>query len=221
MGLPTSDRDSVIQLADTDTSLALDIARQIADPWYRCQALAAVAVYLTSPRDRQQVLIDAFLSANLLDEPNRLVTVSSWPIKALAFCGDHIWMASETDRLLAIIVQEPSPVRRADALRHLLGATLPSLPSQHAVVHRVAIKFGNACREPLNTGRRNKKGDYLLEEVLPVISRLDAAFATELLEHLPASRAERARAAIESSRGTVIHHLLRTPNLRGLRPNSE
>src|SRR5437016_2726347 len=125
MTSPTQQRDEASRIAPTDASRALTIAREIKDPWFRCQALAHAAVFLPPP-SRLGVIDEAFESAAELEDLNRAVTVSSWPLKALALSGETSRVQSEGTRLLASISKEPSPVRRADALRFLLGATASS-----------------------------------------------------------------------------------------------
>ena len=140
MSSPSQQRDEASRIASTDASRALAIARAIEDPWFRCQALAAAAVCLSPPLSLR-VIDEAFESANELKEPNRLVTVSSWPLKALVLSGDRSRVQSEGARLLASISKEPSPVRRADALRFLLGATAPA---QQPIAAEIAASFGAA-----------------------------------------------------------------------------
>jgi hypothetical protein len=110
----TQQRDEACRIAPADAARALRIARQISDPWFRCQALASASIFVQANL-RRQVIDEAFFAANKLEEINRVVTVSSWPLKALAMLGDFTLVQSEGTRLLATISNEPSPVRRADA----------------------------------------------------------------------------------------------------------
>ena len=118
---------------------------------------------------------------------------------------------AEGARLLLVIAREPSPVRRADALRFLLGATAAS---RQPIAADIAEAFGAACAEPLANGKRNKKGAYLLEEAMPVIARIDSELATALLSQLPPLRAGRARLAIQTTQGQQIEQFFPWPNLR-------
>jgi len=211
MTSPTQQRDEVSRIAPTDASRALTIAREIKDPWFRCQALAHAAVFLPPP-SRLGVIDEAFESAAELEDLNRAVTVSSWPLKALALSGETSRVQSEGTRLLASISKEPSPVRRADALRFLLGATASS---QQPVAAQIAASLGAACLQPLQSGKRNKKGESLLERAIPVIARIDSSLASSLLSQLPESRAQRAAKAIEATRDQRIEKFLSWPNLRG------
>ena len=119
MNVATQQRDRVAAIARTAPREALALARSIKDPWFRCQALSIAAVHTSDARSRKSALADAFAAANQLGEANRVVTVSSWPVKALALTGQMSTVSSEVARLLHLISVESSPVRRADALRYL------------------------------------------------------------------------------------------------------
>ena len=160
MSVSTQQRDRVSVIAKTKPLEALELARGIEDPWFRCQALSIAAVHTSNRRSQQRAIDEAFAVANELGEPNRVVTVSSWPVKALALAGHRSSISSKVDRLLHLISTESSPVRRADALRYLLGA-VSQAPA--AVAARVAREFTAACLTPLQNGKRNRKGESNLE----------------------------------------------------------
>lgn len=211
MGVPVSNtstqqRDRATQLAQSDPRGATDLARKIGDPWFRCQALAHVAIHSGDAA----VLEEAFAAARELVEPNRHVTVAAWPLKALAVHGDERAVRVESERLLGVIAQEPSPVRRADALRMIFGAV--------AATHRrialdVARALAEACSSPLHEGRPNRKGASLLEACLPAIARVDEAFAETVRVQLPPQRAERAQQKIAELQSIPTRELVHWPNL--------
>src|SRR5712692_6495502 len=124
MSSPTEQRDLVYRIVAADPEQALEVARGIDHPWFRSQALSAAALRQSDFGVRERVISEAFAAAGELEEPNRIVTVSSWPVKALAFSGNTVRMVLEAERLLSVIGNERSPVRRADALRDVLGATI-------------------------------------------------------------------------------------------------
>src|SRR3954469_1720155 len=124
MSSSTHERDMVANIAKRQPARALQLARSITDAWFRCQALSYVALELSSTKERHSILNEAFSAASKLSEPNRVVTVSAWPLKVLSVHGDSRLLKSETDRLLTLIATEPSPVRRADALRFVVGAVI-------------------------------------------------------------------------------------------------
>jgi hypothetical protein len=116
-------RQIAAALAQEDASRALDIAQSIGDPWYRCQALSSVAERLEG-QARSKVLAEALDAALHANGPNRIVTVSSWPLRILSRIGAHDRVVTELGRLTALLDEEPHPVRRMDALMALLLAVL-------------------------------------------------------------------------------------------------
>jgi len=210
MKVGTQQRNRVAAIAKTKPDEALELARSIDDPWFRCQALSIAAVHASDRRAHQRAIDDAFAAANELGEPNRVVTVSSWPVKALALAGRLSSVESEVARLLQLIAAESSPVRRADALRYLLGS-VSSAPTD--VASRVAREFATACLAPLQSGKRNRKGESNLEMCLPGIARIDSAFALSLLGRLLPPRAERVASALQAAKNVPLTTLLSWPNL--------
>ena len=209
MNVGTQQRNRVALMAQTKPHEALKLAQSIDDPWFRCQALSIAAVRAPDQRSRKRAIADAFSAADELDDPNRTVTAASWPVKALALAGHLADLSSEVTRLLRVISTESSPVRRADALRHLFGSVVTA-PA--AVAGRVARELAAACRMPLQSGKRNSKGDSILEECLPAIARIDSGFAQDLLSRLPPSRSERAARAVQATRNVPLTELLSWPN---------
>ena len=209
MNVGTQQRNRIAAIAKTKPHEALELARNIDDPWFRCQALSIAAVHASDRRAHQCAIDDAFAAANALGEPNRVVTISSWPVKALALAGRMSRVSSEVARLLQVISTESSPVRRADALRYLLGSVSIAPPD---VASRVAREFAAACLTPLQSGKRNSKGESNLEICLPGIARIDSAFALSLLGRLAPSRAERVARALQTSKNVPLTELLSWPN---------
>jgi hypothetical protein len=205
----TQQRDRVASIAGTKPEQALELARRISDPWFRCQALSFAAVHASDRRTRARAIDEAFASANDLHEPNRVVSVSSWPVKALTMTGDNARVPAEATRLLQIISTENSPVRRADALRLLLGGV--SAARKHVAV-KVANEFAAACLAPLFAGKRNKKGESLLEECLPGIAQIDRDLADRILGQLSPSRSGRALRAIEALSNVPLAQIFSWPH---------
>jgi hypothetical protein len=205
----TQQRNRVATIAKTKPHEALELARSIDDPWFRCQALSIAAVHAPDRHSHKLAIDDAFSAANELGEPNRVVTVSSWPVKALALAGHMSSVSSEVARLLQVISTESSPVRRADALRYLLGS-VSIAPTDLA--SRVVREFAAACLAPLQSGKRNSKGESNLEACLPRIARIDSAFAQSLLGRLAPSRSERAARALQAAKNVPLTGLLSWPN---------
>src|SRR5258705_289049 len=154
MSSATQQRDRAAELAKYQPERALHVARSIEDPWFRCQALSHVALHLSSETERGAVLTEAFHAGSKLGEPNRVTTVSAWPLKVLAITGESARLEIETERLLAIIATESSPVRRADAL-HVLGGAV--IGARRELATRVIRAFVSASPPPLQNRERNRE----------------------------------------------------------------
>jgi len=208
----TRDRDRAAQIAATQPEKAAEIARQIDEPWFRCQALAYAALHTTDRAAKNRLLAESFAAALLTEAPNRIVSVSSWPLKVLCRSDQNDKLAAETERLLEIITRDPSPVQRADALNYLLGA-LVSGP--RPLFWRAFDAFERAARTPLRNGKRNAKGESRLAWWLPVVSQFDAARARQAMEAVqgPVLR-ERVQAAIRKYANTDPEQICGWPYLR-------
>lgn len=166
-------------MAAKDTSEAIRAARNVADPWYRCQALANTAYRISDRKQRKRLVAEAFDAALECGEPNRIVTVSAWPLKVLCKAGEQETLSLDVSRLLAIANSEPSPVRRADALNHMLGAIVTG---PRPLFWKVFDRFVQACLAPLENGNRNTKGESLLVHWAPNLHRCAPQRARELFE---------------------------------------
>jgi len=61
----------------------LKIARSIDAAWFRCQALASVALDLRDSESTREVVTEAMNAAFSLSDPVGVVCVSSWPVRAM------------------------------------------------------------------------------------------------------------------------------------------
>src|SRR5262245_59478830 len=98
MNVATQQRNRVAGIARATPLAALSLARSIEDPWFRCQALSIAAAHVPDTRSHQLAIDDAFSAANELGDPNRVVTVSSWPVKALGLAGNMSRVSAEVAR---------------------------------------------------------------------------------------------------------------------------
>src|SRR5438128_1088958 len=211
MSSSTHERDMVANIAKRQPARALRLARSITDAWFRCQALSYVALEISSTKERHSILNEAFSAGNKLSEPNRVVTVSAWPLKVLSVRGDDSrLLKSETERLLTLIATEPSPVRRADALRFVVGAVIRS---QRELALHVIRRFASSCLQRLQNGKRNRKGEYLLVTYIPAIQQLDPSLAAELLAGLTPSRAQQAIDGAASTQRNPFEIIDSWPNI--------
>ena len=114
-------RELVKKLVASEPTRALEVARSISEPWYRCQSLAQVAWTLDDRKQYEKVIKEALAAAYELDEPNRLVSIASWAVRAMVAKSDRR-LKSVVDELLDKIQLQKNPVRQADALFFLFEA---------------------------------------------------------------------------------------------------
>jgi len=126
-------RELVGKLALSDPLKALEVARSASDPWYRCQSLAHVAWHLEDRNKYKTVIGEALTAAFEQNEPNRIVSVASWAVRAMVKRGDPE-LTPVVDRLLAQIQLEPNPVRQADALFYLFEAVFQETHLRYLVL---------------------------------------------------------------------------------------
>lgn len=96
-------------------------ARQIRHPWYRCQAISSVAEVHRSYTVALRLLDEALAAAHEEAEPNRIVSVASWPLRQLVVLSLPRARA-EVERLLGIISAESHGLRRLDGLSRIIVA---------------------------------------------------------------------------------------------------
>jgi hypothetical protein len=102
-----------------DRRSALRTARGIEHPWYRCQALTAVAEVCPAHPEARAWLVEALDAAYSQTEPNRVASVARWPLKSLLTIHPAV-VAAHTRKLLDILSQEPHGLRRLDGLSAVL-----------------------------------------------------------------------------------------------------
>jgi hypothetical protein len=119
------DRGLVSDVAAADNHYALQIARKIKDPWYRCQSLACVARF--APHGELNDRIDEALAACFdAVNPYKCVAVSAWPLRALIEREQTTRLAEFVPKLMKIAETIDHPVSRMDALGSLLDGVFPA-----------------------------------------------------------------------------------------------
>jgi hypothetical protein len=114
-------RSRVEKLAPENLTEAINVARSIRHPWYRCQSLTKTAEHSQTLNQKLQLLHEAFDVAQLQEDINRAVTVSAGPLRVLALLAPQ----EAQTRIVALVGQvnhEPHTLRRADALFALASA---------------------------------------------------------------------------------------------------
>jgi hypothetical protein len=194
----TQERDQAARIAVSDNASALPIARNIGDPWFRCQALAHVAWYTTDHKRFHGLVAEPLESGWSIENPIRAVLVIAWPVAALAkrhSPGPDAIERSDRElrrviaRLSKAVAEEPSPVSRADALLLHVHALSPSRPELRSGVLGLLVK---ECRNPANWKRQRQ-----LEEAACVIAPDDTEAALALTSSLDEGRRRRTVARIE------------------------
>lgn len=168
-------RNRAHELASGDWQAALVVARRIDDPWFACQAVAAVARY--APEARVSPLADeAIRDAERADDPYRTVGASAWPLRALLERGKGSEVARQLARVLLLVPGiRPSP-SRAQALFLVLSAVYPGGRGLWHPVHEEIMKL-----VPNAWHWRTK---CVLSESILMVSAEDATYAHECAARL-------------------------------------
>jgi hypothetical protein len=165
-----------------DITGAIATARAIRHPWYRCQSLAMAAMDLSDTKLRLVLVDEAFAAADVLDEPNRVVTVASWPIEVLAAHGPVLRLRREVDRLVGVASTEPHSLRRADALAMLLVRAWQDQIARQ----RVLAAFLATCHSAHGWRR-----DRLLLHLVPELARDEPKRVAEVVAMIEDPRTQR------------------------------
>lgn len=124
MPSPTRARDQATRCAASDPPRSLALARQVDDPWFRCQALAWAARF--APDAAVPTIVrEAFAAAAADPDPYKVVGASAWPARAAIERGQVADLAGTLRRLLGTAETIAHPVRRLDALFLLFQAVHP------------------------------------------------------------------------------------------------
>lgn len=194
----TQERDQAARIAGANTESALRLARNIDDPWFRCQALAHAAWHTVDDESFFKVINESLDSGWSIEIPNRAASVVAWPVAALA--GRRLsgpaamqridrMLREALARLTEVVAHEPSPISRADALLIHVHALSPSRPDLRKGILNLLSK---ECRDPANRKRQRQT-----EVAALVIARDDPRSALALATSLNEARRRRTLARIE------------------------
>ena len=179
---PETDKRALVgKLAGTEPDKALELARSISDPWYRCQSLAHVAWYLKDQLQSGKLTQEALTAAFELDQPNRIVSVASWAVRVIVKNGDQR-LALVVDQLLDAIQLESNPVRQADALLFLFEAVY----HEPQLRDRVLDPLLCAC-EQMNSWKRPR----ILSDIALVLAIDDPNRASQIIDLIGEGRMSR------------------------------
>jgi hypothetical protein len=113
-------RNQAISLAKTDTDRALEIARQIHEPWNRAQALAWIGFFADGRL--HEILDEARAVSWSATDPYQIVGSSAWRLRAWIERGEPTRATKELGQLLACADKITHPVSRLEALTALRDA---------------------------------------------------------------------------------------------------
>jgi hypothetical protein len=171
-------RADVALLASDSAKKALALARTIKHPWYRCQAITSVVEKNRSFHGAVALLNEALDAAYSQNEPNRVASVSFWPLVLLAKL-DPLNAAEHTSRLLGIIANEHHGLRRLDGLCAILNA-VASVPELREQVLSPLLETAE-----VSSGWRTER---LMNGVIQVLATQDRVTAMSVLQSRPVTR---------------------------------
>jgi len=137
-------RDKAHRLAEVDPTAALKVAREVPEPWFRAQAVAAVARWIDDARVLP-VANESFAAAEACDDDYKRAAVSAWPIRALLERG-HVEPAQRALGHARSHALAATPAgSRAEALLSLLqGAWGLGAPARRQLVEDLLALRGQA-----------------------------------------------------------------------------
>jgi hypothetical protein len=137
----TKQRDAVARQAKTDLSAALHSARNIADPWFRAQALAHVLRY--SEVQSQWIADQAAAAAEECSDAYKQCAARAWEIAALAERSDCKAAVARLTSVLSKIGTVVPPSSRSEALSLLLHAAARIGPGAAQEVAEIIVSISN------------------------------------------------------------------------------
>ena len=163
----TTERDIASRIAVTNFEKALPLARNVSDPWFRCQALAQAARFAPEKyvvRTAQEAIEAALMATDVYKK----VAVTAWPLRALIERGHEKNAIELSSPILRLSAQTANPVSRSDALFLLWQAFFPC--EGHKSVFGALI---NSCNG-------HWKADYVLRQVVLIWANEDQGEAQKL-----------------------------------------
>jgi hypothetical protein len=169
-------RQQVQNLATTDPARALSMARTVAGPWFRCQALAQAGRF--APASTVKATLDeAVAAAAEADDAYRRTAVLAWPIRAAIERG-RIELATAYLRTALDQVPSVEPLAsRAYALHLLWPAVFPAGPVLREPVWQAVVAHCPADRSWRTTP--------LYRQIAATLRSESAAEADRVLAVLP------------------------------------
>jgi hypothetical protein len=171
----TQQRELAGQLAGTDPTRALTVARQIEDPWFACQALAWVARYAPDQQFIKITKESLHVCSNEID-PYRIVAPAAWPVRAIVERSHSQLLPSIIPNLLRRAKDIENMGSRSEAIFILFQAIFPAGRHNWFPV----LQSLREASIPLINWRQRRN---LCEAVL-IVSSEDQKLATEITNGL-------------------------------------
>ena len=167
----TTERDCAVQVARSDAEKALPLARAVSEPWFRCQALAAVA--RQGSTDRVVELADEAVREALTESNTyKRVAATAWPLGVLIERGFECEAVRHLPGLITLTAKIENPASRSDALLKLYEATAGSDAGEDVLRTLTA-----SCTEHWKAG-------YILRRAVKILAEFDDARAQALAESI-------------------------------------
>jgi hypothetical protein len=172
---PTHDRELAHRLSGSEPSKALEVARKINDPWFKCQALSQVARYWPHP-DYKHLLKEALDAADTQTDTYKQVTVSAWPIRAYLERGDVSPAKALLDRYTTAATRIENMGSRSEALFMVFQAAKPFAPNLWQPVFWALV----AATEPALAWRQRRN----IRDAIAMVARDGPALVEKALARL-------------------------------------
>lgn len=172
----TAERNRAIQVAASDFEKALSLARQVSEPWFRCQALAWAARFAPET-EVIKTAEEALTSAFSAKDPYHTVGASAWPIRALIERGHEHKALHWLAELVAASATIENPVSRLKALFLLWQAVHPV---KSEAKKSVLGALTRACQ-----AADSWQAGWTLRETALILARDDVNEAMSLMAFIP------------------------------------
>ena len=189
----TAQREQAIQAATVDFQRAVRLAREVAEPWFRCQALASVARHAPDG-EVAGLAMEAVKAARAGNDRYQQVAACAWPVRALAERNETRRATQIVAEVLPLAGEITHPVSRLEALFLFWQAAYPLAGT---VRHTVLGALVAAC-----LAASSWRAGRTMRDVALIMAAEDRRRAEQLVASMPACRykrqAERALAAGET-----------------------
>jgi hypothetical protein len=192
---PTEQRERAIEALFHDFAKGLTLARQVSDPWFRCQALAWASRFVPE-NDCVPIAKEAMDAARSDTDPFKVVGASCWPVRALIERGFTKHAIEAVSTVLTVANQIEQPESMAEVLFLLFNAVDP-LPTDAKQIVLQALT--EACVK--SNGWRAKRA---LRETASILARDDPKSAERFVSAIPEGTAKRQASRRRANRETGV-----------------